>query len=128
MERIGVHRYNAEGLLEAAARSPHVEVEGIYTHFANADAADLYHARLQLERFQEVLRFYERRSLPLPCATWPTRPRSAVPESHLDMVRPGILFYGVCPCPGAPRSVEVKPALAGCRGSSTSRWSGRATP
>ena len=66
MERIGVHHYNAEGLLEAAARSPHVEVEGIYTHFANADAEDLSHARLQLERFHEVLRFYERRSLPVP--------------------------------------------------------------
>src|SRR5262245_36614376 len=37
MERIGVHYYSAEGLLDAAARSTHVEVEGVYTHFANAD-------------------------------------------------------------------------------------------
>src|SRR5215468_628374 len=61
MERIGVHYYSAEGLLEAAARSPHVLVEGIYSHFANADGPDLADVRLQLERFREVLRFYERR-------------------------------------------------------------------
>ena len=41
MERIGIHHYSAEPLLEAAARSPHVVVEGIYSHFANADAPDL---------------------------------------------------------------------------------------
>jgi alanine racemase len=67
MERIGVHWYSAEPLLEASLRCRHVRVEGIFTHFANADGRDLTHARLQLERFHEVLRFYERRSLP---PTW----------------------------------------------------------
>ena len=113
MERIGVHHYNAEGLLEAAARSPHVEVEGIYTHFANADAEDLSHARLQLERFHEVLRFYERRSLPLPVRhVANSAALLRMPEARLDMVRPGILLYGVYPFPGAPHAVEVKPALS----------------
>src|SRR5262245_41219830 len=66
MERIGVHWYSAERLLEASLRCRHVRVEGIFTHFANADARDLGHTRLQLERFHDVLRFYERRSLPSP--------------------------------------------------------------
>ena len=113
MERIGVHHYNAEGLLDAAARSPHVEVEGIYTHFANADAEDLAHARLQLERFLEVLRFYERRSLPVPLRhVANSAALLRMPEARLDMVRPGILLYGVYPFAGAPRDVEVKPALS----------------
>jgi alanine racemase len=56
MERIGVHHYNAEGLLEAAARSPYVEVLGIYSHFANADADDLADTRRQLARFEEPTR------------------------------------------------------------------------
>jgi alanine racemase len=113
MERIGVHHYSAEGLLEAAARSSHVEVEGIYTHFANADAPDLAHARLQLERFHEVLRFYERRSLPRPVRHVANSAAILrMPEAHLDMVRPGLLLYGVYPYPGAPRPVEVEPALS----------------
>jgi alanine racemase len=113
MERIGVRYYNAQSLLEAAARSRHVRVEGIYSHFANADAEDLSHARLQLERFHEVLRFYERHSLPAPerhIANSAALLR--MPESRLDMVRPGILLYGVYPCALETSSIEVKPALS----------------
>ncbi len=51
MERIGTHWYSAERLLEASLRTRNVEVEGIFTHFANADSTDLTHAKLQLERF-----------------------------------------------------------------------------
>lgn len=113
MERIGVHHYNAEGLLEAAARSPHVEVEGIYSHFANADAEDLGDARRQLARFLEVLRFYERRSLPLPLRHMANSAALLrMKESHLDLVRPGLLLYGVHPFGGAPHAVEVQAALS----------------
>jgi len=113
MERIGVHHYNAEGLLEAAARSPHVVVEGIYSHFANADVEDLVDARRQLARFEEVLRFYERRSLPVPTRHLANSAALLrMPESHLDLVRPGILIYGVYPFAGAPHTVEVSPALS----------------
>jgi alanine racemase len=113
MERIGVHHYNATPLLEAAARSPHVEVEGIYSHFANADAEDLSHTRLQLERFQEALRFYERRSLAVPMRhVANSAALLRLPESHLDMVRPGILLYGVYPFHDAARAVTVRPALS----------------
>jgi alanine racemase len=112
MERIGVHHYNAEGLLDAASRSPHVIVDGIYSHFANADAPDLAHARLQLERFLEVLRFYERRSLETPARHIANSAAVLrLPESHLDLVRPGLLLYGVYPCAG-PHPVEVVPALS----------------
>src|SRR4029453_10516254 len=113
MERIGVHHYNAEGLLEAAARSAHVEVEGIYSHFANADAPDLADARRRVDRFPGGPRFYERRSLPAPLRHIANSAAVLrLPESHLDLVRPGILLYGVYPALDAPRTVAVKPALA----------------
>jgi alanine racemase len=113
MERIGVHYYNAASLLEASLRCRHTEVEGIFSHFANADTADLSHARLQLERFNEVLHFYEQRSLPTPLRHMANSAAIlALPESYFDLVRPGILLYGVYPSPEAPRSVQVHPALA----------------
>ena len=113
MERIGVHYYNAQTLQEAALQCKHVEVEGIFSHFANADAADLTHARLQVERFNEVLRFYEMHSLPTPVRHMANSGGILqLPESYYDMVRPGILFYGVYPSPEAQRTVDVKPALA----------------
>jgi alanine racemase len=113
MERIGVHHYSAEGLLDAAARSAHVEVDGVYTHFANADAPDLADARRQLERFHGALRFYERRSLPVPARhAAGSAALLRMPESRLDVVRPGILLYGVYPHADAPRIVDVRPALS----------------
>lgn len=113
MERVGVHHYNAAPLLEAAARSPHVEVEGVYSHFANADAEDLAPTRLQLERFLEALRFYERASLETPLRHIANSAALLrLPETHLDMVRPGILVYGLYPCRTAPRSLAVEPALS----------------
>ncbi|MDH5507194.1 MAG: alanine racemase [Anaerolineae bacterium] len=113
MERIGVHYYNAAGLLEASLQCKHVVIEGIFSHFANADAADLSSAKLQLERFEETLKFYEDRSLPFPLRHMANS--GAIlqfPESYLDLVRPGILLYGVYPSAEAAQSIEVKPALA----------------
>ena len=114
MERIGMHWYSAEKLLEASLALRHTVVEGIYSHFANADAAphDLAHARLQLERFLEVLAFYDQRSLPTP--TRHIANSGAIlqlPESHLDLVRPGILLYGVYPSDDCARTFPVTPAL-----------------
>jgi len=112
MERIGVHWYSAERLLEESLKCRHVRVEGIFTHFANADGADLAHARLQLERFEEVLAFYERRSLPAPLRHAANSGAIVqLPESWLDLVRPGILFYGARPSPQIPLAVPVRQAL-----------------
>ncbi len=113
MERIGVHWYSAEGLLEASLGFEHVEVAGIYSHFANSDADDLSDARRQLERFLEALEFYPKRGLKPP-----TRHIAnsggilQLPESHLDLVRPGIMLYGVYPSAESLRTVEVKAALS----------------
>ena len=113
MERIGVHYYSAEGLLARAAESRHCRVEGIYSHFANADAADLASARVQLDRFLGVLQWYDRRGVPPPQRHIANSGAILqLPESRLDLVRPGILLYGVYPSAEARRTIAVRPALA----------------
>lgn len=112
MERIGVHWYSADSLLEASLACKHVHVEGIFTHLANADTPDLSDAKRQLDRFSEVLRFYERRSLPMPLRHAASSGAiEALPESGLDLVRPGILFYGARPSASTPRIIAVRGAL-----------------
>ncbi len=114
MERIGVHYYSAATLLEEALNCPHTEVEGIYSHFANADQADLRSAQTQLDRFKDVLAFYEQRGLAHP----PLRHMAnsggilQLPESHFDMVRAGIVLYGVYPSAEVSRTIQVRPALS----------------
>lgn len=111
MERVGVHYYEANSFLEQSLHCKHVFIEGIYTHFANSEDTQLTHARLQLERFQEVLQFYEKRSLPTPMRHMSNS--AAIlqfPESHMDLVRPGVMLYGVYPV-GVPHSVDIAPAI-----------------
>jgi len=114
MERIGVHYYNAHSFLETALKCKSLEIEGIYSHFANADCADLGDARNQLDRFNQVLAFFEKLSLPYP----PLRHMAnspailQLPEARFDMVRPGVLLYGVYPYSEMPRTIAVRPALS----------------
>jgi len=111
MERVGVHYYETGPFLEQSLKCKHVLIEGIYTHFANSEDLQLTHARQQLERFEEVLRFYERRSLPTPMRHMSNS--GAVlqfPESHMDMVRPGLMIYGVYPV-GVSHTVQIAPAI-----------------
>jgi len=113
MERIGVHYYNAHGLLERAAECRHTVVEGIYSHFANADADDLASARLQLARFLDVLQWYDKHGAAPPLRHMANSGAILqLRESHLDLVRPGILLYGVYPSAEVRRTIAVRPALA----------------
>ena len=113
MERIGIHDYEAEAFLERSMACRNLEIEGIYTHFANSEARDLSHARVQLERFRLVLEHYERRGIPLPPLRHTANSGAILqlPESHLDMVRPGVMLYGMYPGAEVQRTVHVEPAV-----------------
>src|SRR5687767_5351999 len=113
MERVGVREYEAEALIEKSTACSHLEIEGIYTHLANSELRDRTYSFLQLERFQEVLHFYEKHSIPIPPLRHVCNSGGILnlPEAHLDIVRPGILFYGVYPGDEVDRVVDVKPVL-----------------
>ena len=89
-------------------------MEGIFSHFASSEGTDLSYTKLQLERFQEVLHFYTRRNLPPPrlCHMANSGAILQLPESYFDIVRPGLLLYGVYPDPETKKTVEVSPALS----------------
>lgn len=112
MERIGVHYYNSDKFLEEIYKYQNILVDGIYSHFANADTTDLSHTELQLARFQESLFFFEKHSIEMPVRHIANSGAVLqMPETYLDMVRPGIFFYGVYPSKDLPRILDVKPAL-----------------
>jgi len=112
MERIGVHHYNAEKFLEAAYSYKNINVEGIYSHFATAESDDLTFTKLQLERFNEVLEFYKKYSIKPPLRHISNSGAVLqLPQANLDMVRPGIMLFGVYPSKNIKKTVNVKPAL-----------------
>jgi len=80
------------------ARLPGLSVEGFYTHFANADARDKGHARMQFDLFLEILETLKTRGLEAPLRHAANSAAIiGLPETHLDMVRPGISLYGLRP-------------------------------
>ncbi len=90
-----------------------LELEGLYTHFAQADNADQTHVRLQLARFQQVLARVDEKGLRPPLVHAANSAGTlAVPESHFDMVRPGIAVYGLDPSEAVCLPEGFRPALS----------------
>ena len=101
--------------VEEIVRMPGLESEGIFTHFASADEeagdGDAY-TRRQFALFMEVLEKLERRGIRFPlrhCCNSAGVLR--YPEMHLDMVRPGIILYGLAPEPWMERMLPLRPAM-----------------
>ena len=112
MERLGVHYYNAEKFLEAAFKCKNIFVEGIYSHFANSESSDLTYTHLQLSRFQEVISYFDKHSINPPIKHISNSGAILqLPEANLDMVRPGIMLFGVYPSDQIKKTIKVKPAL-----------------
>ena len=112
MERLGVHYYNAEKFLEAAYKCKNLKIEGIFSHFANSESKDLTYSKLQLERFNEVLSYFGKHSIEPPLRHISNSGGILqLPEANFDMVRPGIMLFGVYPSKEVKRTIEIKPAL-----------------
>lgn len=97
----------------AIASLPGLEVEGIFTHFAAADSADKENTGRQLEIFLEFVEGLRRAGLEVPVKHAANSAALLdMPETHLDMVRPGIILYGLYPSPEVKKNrVVLKPAM-----------------
>ena len=113
MERIGVHSYNAGPFIEAALASKGCMVKGVYSHLACADDPDSAMTAQQVARFAEACAHFERLGAQMPIRHLANSGGVLhFPDSHLDLVRPGIALYGVLPDPAARASIELKPVLS----------------
>lgn len=106
---------DAEGAaaIEKVCRLPGLKVEGIYTHFAAADETDKSYTGWQLERFLTLLKDLASRGISFSlrhCAN-----SAAIidyPAAYFDMVRPGIMMYGLYPSEQVNKSaVNLQPAM-----------------
>jgi alanine racemase len=113
MERIGVHSYSARTFIEAAVASRWCVLKGLYSHLACADDPSSPMTLQQLERFLEACAHIERIGAPMPLRHLANSGGVLhFPETRLDMVRPGILLYGVLPDPASQRTVDVRPVMS----------------
>ncbi len=116
MSRIGI-RPDEEGLffMEWLFGLKHIEVEGIFTHFARADEADQTPALAQLEQFTAFVAEAERRvgkQIPLKhCSN--SAGILTLPQANLSLVRAGITLYGLSPSEEVTRDIlSLRPVLS----------------
>lgn len=111
MHRLGALPGEAVTLARTLTTAPTVQLEGVYTHFAAADEDASYTAR-QLATFRSLLdairaagclpRFIHAANSPalLDCR-----------DSYFNLVRPGVLLYGLRPLPDSPNMADFQPVM-----------------
>lgn len=112
MSRIGVNCREAGSFAAEVAALPGLEIEGAFSHFATADSTDKTYAQVQYHCFQEALQQIEARGITI--AIKHIANSAAIvdmPEAHLDMVRAGIILYGLWPSREVQRKIHLKPTM-----------------
>lgn len=99
--------------IERIASLPNLEIDGIFSHFATSDENDSSYTQLQFERFMDVISLLEERGIHIP--TKHICNSAAImmyPQMHLDMVRPGVILYGLYPSDEVDVTrLNLKPAM-----------------
>ena len=116
MGRIGYNPDDAASIedIKAIQNLPNFKIQGLFSHFAVADAADKTYSAGQEQRFMV---FYKK--LLDAGVEIPTRALSnsaavmEIASAHYEMVRPGIILYGCYPSDEVDRKqLELKPAMS----------------
>ncbi len=112
MSRIGFHPTDFKRILKVASL-PNLFVEGIYTHFATADQRDLTFAHEQLSQFNQVVDRLKAEGLEIPIRhTANSAAILQLPEAHFELVRPGIILYGLAPSRQVGHAVGFEQVLS----------------
>ncbi len=109
--RVGVPHGRALAFVEKVAANSEIQIEGIFTPFTEDDEFD----RIQLERFLEVCVAAKQRGIAVGLRHAASSAGIlSFPQSHLDMVRPGIAIYGQYPSVREyqARQIDLRPVMS----------------
>ena len=115
MGRSGVGTEEAVPFVTAVAKLPNLSLEGVFTHFPSSDE-DLEFTRAQVGRFLGLLERLEAKGLNVPLRHAANSGGIlGVPESFgspLNVVRPGIMVFGLRPSDQTPVAGDLKPVMS----------------
>lgn len=113
MSRYGVRWDEALPLIEKIVAEKSLSLEGVMTHFSQSDETEKTFANLQFARFNEVLHALEHRKVSVKLRhTCNSGGFLDLPHAHLDMVRVGILLYGVFPSLVCRKISGIEPVMS----------------
>jgi alanine racemase len=110
MGRIGVLPDDAYTLIKKVQQLKNIHIQGVFTHFAFADMNRKF-TLYQLRLFNCLIRRIKSEGLNIPFIHMANSMGTiAYKESHFNMVRPGLVLYGLYPREGL--KIKLKPVLS----------------
>ncbi len=112
MGRIGVTPEEAVPFAREIARFKNLVLRGVASHLATADKSDKAFAKGQIATFNRVLEDLEKAGIEVPLRHLANSAAVLdLPEAWYDMVRPGIMIYGLYPSREVGHTVPLRPAM-----------------
>jgi alanine racemase len=113
MNRIGIAPADALSLAREIVKRPELVLEGVFTHCAVADEPDNPFTDEQLDRYEAVLAQLGDAGI-FPSIRHSANSATAIahPRGRYDLVRVGIVVYGIAPAPGLEGTPDLRPALS----------------
>ena len=115
MSRIGfqVNQETANTIYQIS-QLPNLEIEGIFTHFANADEFDKQPTRIQMDLFEQMCQMIAEKGVKIPIKHCSNSAGIVdIPEANMNMVRAGIILYGLWPSDEVnKRNIDLQPVMS----------------
>lgn len=113
MGRLGLPPEGGVEFMHWLKKQPDLDVEGVFTHLAQADEPEKNSVESQLDRFDALLDSLNGAGL-RPKLVHAANSAASLyfPRARFDMVRPGIAVYGLDPSDEAPLPDDFRPALS----------------
>ncbi len=113
MHRLGINYESALEFIKEISKIKNIEIDGIYSHFATSDHKNKNFANLQFLRFKKLLDKLRSENVKYGLAHMANSGAILdLPETYLDMVRPGICLYGYYPSLETSKSIKLRPVMS----------------
>ena len=112
MGRLGIWHKQALAFIKNINKLKSLQIEGIYTHFPSADT-DKKFTNYQIRCFNTLIKKIKQNNINIPfCHAANSIGLVDYKNSHLNLVRPGIILYGIYPKKNMQSKIKLKPVLS----------------
>jgi alanine racemase len=113
MSRLGTDWQQAVDFFDRVNTLPHLQIGGLYSHLATADEIDSTVMEMQLDRFEKSVAAIAAAGHVLPLLHLANSAGILASDRlHYQLVRPGLILYGICPAPHLQSSIDLQPVLS----------------
>jgi len=113
MGRIGFLANEMNGWLDELKKLKALRLQGIFSHFSTAENVAGDFTRAQLVTFSNLVQRLRAEGIAPPLVHLANSAATiTLPDAYFDMVRPGIMLYGIYPSAAMANQIELKPVLS----------------